>query len=428
VAVAPDRMTPAQVRTFIASFLGWTLDAFDFFLVVVVLPDLSKAFDAPIPRVAVAVALTLALRPVGALIFGWFADRFGRRVPLMVDIGLYSVLELLTAFSPNLTFFIVVRVLFGVAMGGEWGLGAALAMESMPPRRRGLLSGILQEGYAVGYLLASACLAYLFGIFEHTWPGNGWRAMFVVGVLPALLILFIRTSVPESPVWEAGKSERLALQGDVLIQAIKRSWILFIYGMLLMAAFNFMSHGSQDPYVTFVSVQRGFSHRAAGNLAIIANLGAILGGIIFGWLSQHLGRRWMIVAACILGLIVMKLWVGGTTFGQLALGGFLMQIAVQGAWGIIPAHLNEISPGLARGTFPAFVYQLGNLIASPTLPWIATLAVTRYALPGGKPDYASAMFTFMGIVFVAVIILTLIGFAVIPEKREALLSAGAGAE
>jgi MFS transporter, SHS family, lactate transporter len=408
-------MTAAQKRTFAACFLGWTLDAFDFFLVIVLLPDLSKAFDAPIPRVAIATTLTLALRPLGALIFGWFADRFGRRIPLMVDIGLYSFLELLTAFSPNLAFFIVVRTIFGVAMGGEWGLGAALAMESLPSERRGLMSGILQEGYAVGNLLAGLCLTLFFHFV-------GWRGMFVIGALPAFLILFIRATVPESPVWEAGRAQRIAVRGDVLIDAIKRSWVLFAYGILLMAGMNFMSHGSQDPYVTFVSVQRGFSHALAGNLNSIAALGAICGGIVFGWLSQRYGRRWMIVAACVLGVIMLKVWIGGTSFWTLAFGGFLMQFAVQGAWGIIPAHLNEIAPGLARGTFPGFVYQIGNLIASGTLQIITTLAATRYVLPNGGADYATAMLTFMGIIFVAVIVLALIGFAIVPERREAALA------
>jgi MFS transporter, SHS family, lactate transporter len=418
MSVDTDRMTPVQWRTFIASFLGWTLDAFDFFLVLVVLPELSKAFDSPIKDVAVATTLTLALRPVGALIFGYIADRFGRRLPLMVDIGLYSLLELLTAFSPNLTVFIILRLLFGVAMGGEWGLGAALAMESLPPKRRGILSGLLQEGYAFGNLLAGAALSFAFPAFEAWQPGNGWRWMFVLGTLPALLILFIRAAVPESPAWEAGKHERIALHGDVLLEAIKRGWPLFIYGMLFMACFNFMSHGSQDPYVTFLRVQHGLTPKAAGLINQIAAVGAIIGGIVFGWLSQRLGRRWMIIAASVLGLIFIKVWTGGTEFGSLALGGFLMQFAVQGAWGIIPAHLNEISPDLARGTFPGFVYQLGNLIASGTLQIIAGMA-TANALPSGGPDYASAMSTFMYVVFGAVIVFTAIGFAVSPEKREA---------
>jgi MFS transporter, SHS family, lactate transporter len=417
MAVNADRMTPVQWRTFIACFLGWTLDAFDFFLVVVVLPELSKAFDAPVPRVAVAVTLTLAMRPVGALIFGWLADRFGRRRPLMIDIGLYSFLELLTAFSPNLTFFIVVRALFGVAMGGEWGLGAALAMESLPPKRRGVLSGALQEGYAVGNLLSGAVLAFVFPSLVNGFGDNAWRGMFVIGVIPALLILFIRSSVPESPAWEAGQGARLALKTDVLLEALKRSWPLFIFGMFFMASFNFMSHGSQDPYVTFLRVQRGLTPQLAGYINQISAVGAIISGIVFGWLSQRFGRRWMIIVAAVLGIIFVKVWTGGTTFGTLALGGFLMQIAVQGAWGIIPAYLNELSPDLTRGTFPGFVYQLGNLIASGTLQIIAGMAIAY----GSKdaPDYAGAMSVFMYFAFGAVIVFTLIGFLVKPENREA---------
>jgi MFS transporter, SHS family, lactate transporter len=418
MAVSDDRMTPVQWRTFIACFLGWTLDAFDFFLVLVVLPELSKAFASPVTDVLAAVTLTLAMRPVGALLFGWLADRFGRRRPLMVDIGLYSILELLTAFSPNLTFFIVVRALFGIAMGGEWGLGAALAMESLPPKRRGIFSGILQEGYAVGNLLSGATLALAFPALEAAFPGNGWRGMFVIGTIPALLILFIRYSVPESPVWQAGAAARLALGRDVLLEALRRSWPLFLFGMLFMACFNFMSHGSQDLYVTFLRVQHGLTPQLAGQINVIAACGAILGGIFFGWLSQRFGRRWMIIAAAVLGLIFVKIWTGGMTFETLALGGFLMQFAVQGAWGIIPAHLNEISPALARGTFPGFVYQVGNLIASPTGQIISALAVTTYgtkALPG----YGAAMSIFMYIVFAAVIVFTAIGFAVAPENREA---------
>jgi SHS family lactate transporter-like MFS transporter len=418
MALQADRMTAVQWRTFAASFLGWTLDAFDFFLVLVVLPELSKAFASPVPDVLTAVTLTLAFRPLGALIFGWIADRYGRRRPLMWDIALYSILELLTAFSPNLTVFIILRALFGVAMGGEWGLGAALAMESLPPKRRGILSGLLQEGYAFGNLLAGLALAFAFPLIEAHFPGNGWRGMFLIGTLPALLILFIRSSVPESDAWVKGAHERLAVGRDVLLAALQRSWPIFLYGMFFMACFNFMSHGSQDLYVTFLRSQHGFTAKEAGTINYIAAIGAILGGIIFGWLSQRFGRRWMIIVASILGLLFIKVWTGGATFSSLALGGFLMQFAVQGAWGIIPAHLNEISPSLARGTFPGFVYQLGNLIASGTPQIIAGFAVAHQTV-AGKPDYAGAMAIFMVAVFIAVIVFTALGFAVSPENRDA---------
>src|SRR5579872_2693941 len=245
-------LTPQQRTTFIASFLGWTLDAFDFFLVIVTVPHIAHDFHAAVKDVAVAVTITLMLRPLGALIFGWFADRYGRRVPLMVDVALYSVLELATAFSPNLSVFIVLRALYGVAMGGEWGLGAALAMESLPAQKRGIFSGILQEGYAVGYLLAAIVLAVL---YVHI----GWRGMFVIGVLPAVLIFFIRAKVPESPVWAAGHAARLVQGTHPLLSALRKHWPLFIYAIVLMSAFNYMSHGTQDLYPTFLTLQHGFS-------------------------------------------------------------------------------------------------------------------------------------------------------------------------
>ncbi len=404
-------MTSAARRTFVASFLGWTLDAFDFFLVIVVVPHLAHDLGRSVIDVLFAVTLTLALRPVGALLFGWFSDRYGRRTPLMIDIALYSVLELLTAFSPNFTVFLVLRALFGIAMGGEWGIGAALAMESLPPQRRGLFSGILQEGYAVGYLLANLALWLLYDRI-------GWRGMFVVGALPAFLIFFIRASVSESPAWLAQQHERLAHGGDVLVTTLKRHWPLVIYGMLFMAAFNFMSHGTQDIYATFLTKQHGFSPALVGQLGSVTAIGAILGGVIFGALSQRFGRRICIVIAALLGLIAIPLWAFGSTIALLALGGFLMQFMVQGAWGIIPAHLNEIAPSLARGTFPGFVYQLGNLIASPTSQIIAALAATRFAFPNGSPDYGHAMATFMLLIFAAVIVMTILGNAIRPERRE----------
>ena len=405
-------MSPAAWKTFLASFLGWTLDAFDFFLVIVVIPHLATDFHRSVVEVAFAVTLTLALRPVGALIFGWCADSFGRRIPLMVDIALYSLIELLTAFSPNFTVFLILRALFGIAMGGEWGLGAALAMEALPAKNRGLFSGILQEGYAVGNLLAGLAFGLL---FERI----GWRGMFIVGALPALLIFFIRTNVPESPAWKAHEHERLAVQGDILLESLKRYFPLFLYAMFFMAAFNFMSHGTQDPYATFLTKQHGFKPATVAFINTIAAIGAIAGGIFFGWLSQRLGRRICIVICAALGALVIPLWAFSNTIATLAIGGFVMQFMVQGAWGIIPAHLNEIAPSLARGTFPGFVYQLGNLIASGTLQIIAALAAGPFAMPNGAANYARAMATFMEFVFAALIVMTLLGFLVRSEGREA---------
>lgn len=390
-------------------------------MVIVTVHYIAQDFHAAVKEVAVAVTITLMLRPVGALIFGWFADKYGRRTPLMIDVALYSVLELATAFSPNLTVFIVLRALYGIAMGGEWGLGAALAMESLPAKKRGLFSGILQEGYSVGYLLAAVVFAVL---FVHI----GWRGMFMIGVLPALLIFYIRRHVPESPAWLAGHSSAVMTGSSSphpLLRAFRQRWPLFVYAILFMAAFNYMSHGTQDLYPTFLTVQHGFSPALAGSLTAIMNLGAITGGIAFGWLSQRWGRRSMIIVCAVMGIVLIPLWAFSQTAVLLGLGGFLMQVAVQGAWGIIPAHLNEISPGEVRGTFPGFTYQLGNLISANALQLESAFAANTFPLPSGHPDYAKAMALVAFVVFVAVIVLTAIGYFVTPERREEAFAAPA---
>jgi SHS family lactate transporter-like MFS transporter len=403
-------LTSVQRKTFTASFLGWTLDAFDFFLVTFVLVRLAADFHKTVVEVSVAITLTLAFRPLGALIFGWIADRFGRRTPLMIDIAIYSLLELLTAFSPNLTVFLILRALYGIAMGGEWGLGAALAMESLPAQKRGLFSGILQEGYMVGYLLAA--LAY-FLVFTYThWD---WRGLFVIGVLPALLIFYIRAHVPESPVWQAAQNRRPA--GADLWQTFKLHAPLVIYVILFMSALNFMSHVTQDLYATFLQKQHGFSTGQTSLVSIIAAIGAIAGGMVFGSISQRFGRRNTIVVCGVLGILVVPLWAFSQTIAMLALGGFAMQFMVQGAWGVIPAHLNELSPPDARGTFPGLTYQIGNLISAGAVTIAAGFAKSL-PLASGQPDYAKALGIIALIVLTAVVLFTAVGYFVAPEKRD----------
>lgn len=391
-----------QRNTFIASFLGWTLDAFDYFILTFVVVRIAKDFNRAVSEIAFAVTLTLAMRFVGAFIFGRLADRFGRRIPLMADIIFYSVIELLTAFSPNYVVFLVLRALYGIGMGGEWGIGASLALEALPSEARGLFSGILQEGYSVGFILAAIIFAIIFPIF-------GWRGMFVIGVLPAFLVLFIRSRVPESPVWEQRRARGLQRTGGGVWLAIKKHWLLAIYAIVLMTAFNFMSHGSQDLYPTFLEKQRGYSVTTESAVVIILNIGAILGGIVFGYYSQRWGRRRSIIIAAFLGILFIPLWAFAPNIVLLAIGAFILQFMVQGAWGIIPVHLNEISPASARGTFPGFVYQLGNLISAPALQLQTIFAATFFATASGKPDYAKALAVVMVIVFAAVIILTAIG-------------------
>jgi SHS family lactate transporter-like MFS transporter len=394
-------LTPVQRRTFTAAFLGWTLDALDFFLVTFVVTRISTEFHRAIPTVAFAITITLMLRPLGALIFGRLADRFGRRGPLMINILFYSAVELATAFSPNFPVFLALRALYGVAMGGEWGVGAALALETLPVQTRGLFSGILQEGYAVGYLLAAV-------VYFLVYPHFGWRGMFIVGVLPALLVFYIRSRVPESPVWLERQAAPLGKTVD-LWSSFLRQPLLYLYAIVLMAAFNFMSHGSQDLYPTFLQRQHGFSVGAVSALTIIANIGAIVGGMFFGALSQQVGRRRAIVLAAVLGIFTIPLWVFSPTVPMLAAGGFLIQVFVQGAWGVIPIHLNELSPGDVRGTFPGFTYQLGNLISAGAAQIEAAFA-QNFKLPSGGANYAQALAIIMVIVFVSVAVLTAIGY------------------
>jgi SHS family lactate transporter-like MFS transporter len=402
-------LNSTQRNTFLASFLGWTLDAFDYFVVTFVVIYIAKDFKQAIPIVALTITVTLMMRPVGALIFGLLADRFGRRVPMMVDIIFYSVIELLTAFSPNFTIFFILRALYGIGMGGEWGLGASLAMESLPTESRGLFSGILQQGYAVGYLIA----AVVFGIF---FPIFGWRALFVIGVLPALLVVYIRVKVPESEVWAQQRMAEARMNRSIwktLGIAIKDHWVLFIYAILLMSAFNYMSHGSQDLYPTFLEKQRALTPGGVTTIAIIYNIGAICGGTLFGYLSQRWGRRRSIIIASILGIIVIPLWVFSPSLVLLTIGAFLMQFMVQGAWGVIPAHLNELSPESIRGTFPGFTYQLGNLISAPAA-FLEALVAENFKTANGSPNYAITQAVLMVAVFILVIFFTIIG----REARE----------
>jgi len=388
-----------QRNTFVACFLGWSLDAFDFFLLTFVIAAMAHDFGTSIAQLSYAITLTLAMRPVGAFIFGLLGDRFGRRVPLMIDVIFYSVMEFLTAFSPNYTWLLIFRALYGIGMGGEWGLGASLAMESLPTEARGLFSGILQQGYAFGYLLA----ALVYGI---VFPFFGWRGLFVAGALPAFLVIYIRARVPESPAWLRQRST--ANFWSNLGAVVKQHWLLFLYVILLMTAFNAMSHGTQDMYQTFLGEQRGFGVELKSTIGVIYAVGAICGGTVVGHLSQKWGRRRAIILAAVFGIILIPAWVFSPSFSLLVIGGFAMQFMVQGAWGIVPVHLNELSPGELRGTFPGFAYQLGNLFAANTAVVEARLA-DHFRDASGHPDYAKALALFSLIIFVALIVLAAIG-------------------
>jgi SHS family lactate transporter-like MFS transporter len=394
-------LSKSQRSAIWASYLGWTLDAFDFFLMVFMLSAIAKEFGTDVKHVSYGIFLTLAARPFGAFLFGWLAERFGRRPVLMIDIILFSIFELASGFAPSLTSLFVLRVCFGVAMGGEWGIGASLVMETIPPKLRGPVSGLLQSGYPSGYFVASLVYFLLFDTI-------GWRGMFMVGVAPALLVILIRMHVEESPAFEARRESIRAGSWLDPIAELLRHWKIALYLVVLMTAFNFFSHGTQDLYPTFLQKQHHFGTHMTGLLAAVMNLGAIVGGIAFGIWSEWIGRKRAIVTAGLLALPVIPLWAFAATPLLLGLGAFLIQVAVQGAWGIVPVHLNELSPPRARGLFPGFAYQLGNLIASWNSVFQAGIAESRH------DDYGFALALVAGVTAVVLVIWTALG----PERRD----------
>ena len=392
-----------QRNAVLAGFLGWMLDAFDFFIVTLVISDLAKAFfntsagpgAAAEARKAIVFAssMTLMMRPIGAIVFGIMADRFGRKLPLMLNVIMYSGVSVACAFAPNYTVFLVLRMIFGIAMGGEWGLGASLALESVSPKFRGLFSGILQEGYAAGALLAS--LAYRF-----VYPHYGWRPLFMIGGLPALLAIFIRSKVKESPAWQEHKTD-WASYG----KALASNWKRFAFLVLMMTVMNFISHGTQDMYPTFLEQHRGFTPLARANTTMIAYLGAIIGGLCFGYYSDHTSRKRAMVTGLICCLLFTPLWIAAPNALWLTVGAFMMQFFVQGAWGVVPAHINELSPNAIRGFFPGFAYQLGVAGAS-LFPYLQAVVGERFS-------YAWSMGILAAIVFAAGAVIISLG----PEAK-----------
>ena len=390
--------TRSQKNVVVAAYLGWTLDAFDFFLMTFMFKDIATTFHVDVKDVVEATFLTLAARPIGAFVFGRLADRFGRKPTLMWNILAFSILEAASGFAPSLLSLLVLRFLFGIAMGGEWGIGSALTFETIPVRARGVVSGLLQAGYPSGFFVA-AIATLLF------YDALGWRYMFLLGIVPAILVFFIRMGIEESPAWT---EQRVNKQPLGLWTVLSRNWKLAVYAILLMTAFNFFSHGSQDAYPNlFLKIQHGFDTKTLSLMTAIANIGAICGGIGFGFLSERIGRRRAIIFAALLALPVLPFWAFGSTPLVLGLGAFLMQVSVQGAWGIIPVHLNELSPPEIRATFPGVVYQLGNFIASKNLP-IQVMIAEAYA-----NNYGLAMASVVGTMAVIIVLMVLWG----PERR-----------
>jgi SHS family lactate transporter-like MFS transporter len=398
-------LTRVQRNTFTACFLSWSLDAFDFFLLTFCLSAIAAEFHVGVKQVAEAIFWTLVMRPVGALLFGLMAERFGRRPTLMVNVVAFSVFELASAFAPTLHIFLICRALFGIAMGGVWGVGAALALETLPPTSRGFFSGLLQEGYVVGNLLAAGVYGVLFSHLHGTGIFTGWRVLFMIGAFPALLAFYLQLKVEESPAWLAGQQTRAAERKNGRASGVRWKDVLahlpsFLFLIVLMTAFTSFSHGTQDLYPTFLEKGHALSSGAVALVAAIGNVGAIVGGIFCGTISERLGRKKTIILAALLALPMIPLWAWSHSIATLAVGGFLMQFTVQGAWGVIPAHLNELSPGPVRAVFPGLAYQLGNLFSSRNSVFQAAFA-NRYS--GGMLNVALSATVILVALLVAIV-------------------------
>jgi SHS family lactate transporter-like MFS transporter len=384
---------PKKHYAVMAGFLGWTFDAFDFFILTFVIDDVAKTFGKSRPEIALTIALALCLRPIGALVFGVMADRIGRRVPLMLNVLFYAIISVLSGWAPNYQIFLILRMLFGIAMGGQWGVGASLALESVSPKCRGLLSGVLQEGYTLGNLLAAVA-------FRIVYPAYGWRMLFYLGGLPALLSLFIFSKVKESPVWHEHRSDWKTYRSSAL-----RHWRRFLYLALLMGMVGFMAHGTQDMYPTFLRRDRLYSARLTADIIIVSMIGAMLGGLAFGFLSDKFGRKRAMVTAALAGLVVVPLWIAAPNVALCVAGVSLMQFFVQGAAGIIPVQMIELTPGNLRGVFPGLAYQVGVVFASSITFFEAVL--------GEHLTYAQAMGSLAAIVLLA----SSVVFALGPENK-----------
>ncbi|KIK65072.1 hypothetical protein GYMLUDRAFT_56537 [Collybiopsis luxurians FD-317 M1] len=426
-----------QWAEFWTGWLAWSCDAIDFFSVSLSVTNLSKQFGRDTTAITQAITLTLLLRSVGAVLFGIISDRFGRKYPLVLNLLVVSVLELGAGFVQTYSQFLAVRSLFGIGMGGIWGLAASTALENLPVETRGLASGFLQQGYAVGYLIAAVINLFLVPEQSHS-----WRALFWTAAGISAFAAFIRLCLPESKIflkaredaklreqerlgYRAGGAEKTKIFVRETGKMLRHHWKLCIYACLLMTGFNFFSHGSQDLFPTYIQTTKGFSAHDATVMTIIGNCGAIAGGTIAGFVSQYIGRRLTIITFTLIAAAFIPLWILPNNFAGLSAGAFCIQFGVQGAWGVVPIQLAELSPPAFRATFPGVAYQVGNMVSSASAQIEATggdhqkttisVPVTSDNPTGMKvvPDYATVQGIFIGCIAAFLLVVTLFG----PEKH-----------
>lgn len=361
-----SEVQPEQWRTLLASWAGWVLDAFDFTLVLLVLGDIAKAFGVGLVAMGIVLTGTLIGRLFGGILSGVWADRVGRRTPLMISILAYSLFELLSGFAPTYIVFLIFRFLFGIGMGGEWAAGTSLAMESWPKRSRGIASGFLQGGWPVGYLLATI----VYGIVFPVW---GWRALFFIGAAPALLVLFIRSRVKESPVW-LESHRQLQREGRrpglSLLRLFHRDTMATtLHASAVMGAMLFSYAAISSFWPTFLSSTLHLSVSDKTLFLILLNLGSLAGYWTAGWISERAGRRPTLVGFALLSACFIPLYVLTTVRTLVMIGGILMGAIGIGLWGVVPAYLTERFPTSIRGVGPSTAFHIGAVLGSftPTL-------------------------------------------------------------
>jgi putative sialic acid transporter len=399
---------------FFVGFFAWTADAFDFHALSIQTTKLAKWYHTTNTEITTAITLTLLLRSVGAAVFGLLGDRFGRKWPMVANMIILGVLQIATIYSATFQQFLAVRSLFGLFMGGVYGNAVAMALENCPTEARGLMSGIMQQGYSFGYVLA-ACANLGVGNATET-----WKTVFWVAAGLSIAAGLLRCCFPESKQFiEHKKTGQQVTASDFWKETksmLAQEWRMVIYCIILMTWFNYYSHTSQDSYTTFMTDQKELAGLGPTRASIWMKTGACVGGTIIGYLSQWIGRRRAIVGAAFISACLIPAWILPTSETSLSVSGFAIQFFVQGAWGVIPIHLNELSPPAYRSSFPGITYQIGNMISSPSAQIVNAIAESNF-VANGSGELVSAYGPTMGIATAIIAVGIMVTAGLGPERR-----------